>query len=425
MLTLSKINFNSKINQKKENASEVKFKGLNTVLKKRVFFDIKIRGNYLSGIDAYQKSRGIVGNIVHDWIKDIPFDMRKESIRKIYEAFNRASLICREEGDSRKAAQELSQVFKELGLINNREDFKLSLLGKGCSAYGNAFKFRIKETDYVFKNYHDIEHYDKEDGHGSFFEKNRIFFVNQCTNKKNQFAPYYFGNMDLGYTVSKYVSDTDRARRRYPLCLLGLHDFDSHLGNQNREGVIWDYGGLRVIDPVLTYSKQARYDNYQKQLTRIKELLQKEELHQEEEMELAAAISNIVDDRLKIKIFNFLVERQNISLEKVLLNLPREYQLKGFSKHLQYPLYNEYINAKISFAWNVIGRLKKENQLRAFQILLEDPKVITKLNSSEVSSIIERLVDIIDSLAEENKPEAGRLLSKAIDGRTSATVAEV
>ena len=198
---------------------------------------------------------GVIGNVPFAWIQGIPKNERKKKIQAIYKAFDEAAVVFRNgkkteknfwgteystitpsKETAEKASKVLTESFQKNGV--SVENIQFEEIGTGC--LGTAFKFTVNGADYVLKVYHSVDSNLEslvEYGHGTFHENNRDFFLQNNTNRKNQYALYYFGNIKSSYMVEKYITNRDKIKRNYPLESLGLKSGDVS-GNTNHNGVI-------------------------------------------------------------------------------------------------------------------------------------------------------------------------------------------
>ncbi|OGI22969.1 MAG: hypothetical protein A2287_08930 [Candidatus Melainabacteria bacterium RIFOXYA12_FULL_32_12] len=367
--------------------------------------------------ESYPNSLGVTGNLPADWIKEIPKDKREEEIKKLYKAFDEITEIFRSgrprerdqwsdqqvlkirpsEESLQKASNILINTFKNAG-IKIEEDIKIEKLGAGKLGY--AFKFNVNDDKYVFKVYHDIDSnlglvkY----GHGNPLENNKALFIKRNTHGKNQYAPYYFGNVKSGYMIEKYIDKdnvllgnvksgpdaekyidkNDIPPRISPLDDIGLDaGNDLHDANVSIGGIIFDYGGIKVLNRNLADNKDRKFH-----------------LNREKKLDEKRAIENFIE---KVKNPNIDKGTKIIMMPQI-RNLPEQYKFKAFKELSKDP----DKDVRSSLVW-YIQNLPTEYKFRAFKMMTNDPD----------KSVRDALPKQICHLPEEKQLEAHRIIDES------------
>lgn len=244
------------------------FNGLNRELSK---IPLKLISSIVAVMDYFPKSNGIVGNLPADWIEKLPKSNRAESVKKIYSTFKETINTFRENNDIKEAEKKLNQLFYDTGLIDKNKQLKLKYIDQG--GYGICYHLKgIFDDQYVMKFFinNDITHPNVYQNvlynnmHGNCIEPNKACYWQKYAGKKNQFARFYFADIDAGYMINKYIG------RNTPICkkyinpeIYGLrsHDFSPggwFLGNNVKRGYEYEFGGIEVLDKTLARNRKAQ-----------------------------------------------------------------------------------------------------------------------------------------------------------------------
>ncbi len=245
------------------------FTGLNKDLGKKLYDDAK---SIQEVSFANPHSRGVAGSLPPEWINKIPKEQRKEKILQFYTRLNSIPNIIRENEYSprglKKASKKLTAAFKEAGIISKKESVSLKMLGRGSAGYGYLIEGLPFENKCVMKVYHSFDPDNRQTG--AKIEINRAMYWQKNAGENSQRVKYYFGDLNAGYMVTKFIDENaKRPTRNVNPLLLGIIPRDD--GDNVIAGHYIDYGYLdkygitvdkdNVIEllGILPESKDARY----------------------------------------------------------------------------------------------------------------------------------------------------------------------
>lgn len=238
----------------------VNFNGLNRTLSKRVYSTAEaIKEESLKNI----RSNGIVGNLPSEWIKKIPKKDRETKIKKLYAAFKEAIKDFRENHDPKETANKLAIALHNANLIGGHDRLTMKYIEKGY--YGRVYHLQgISNDKYVIKIFSSTEPLDDliENRNGNYAELNRAAFWQKNAGKNTQRVRFYFGDVDAGYMVNKYIcGKTPNFKKYVPTKMLGLLDNERDHAANIIKGYNVDWGGLEILpgQEVLAQNKTARY----------------------------------------------------------------------------------------------------------------------------------------------------------------------
>jgi len=243
----------------------INFEGLTKSLGKRAFPD---EDSIIAEIEKYPNPNGIVGNLPAEWIEKIPKEERKDKIKNLYASFGQILSDLRIKGQFKKenieeASNQLNKSLHNAGILTGDQKIVLKKLGPG--KFGTAYLLNEnfdkdkKYNKYVIKLFHNIQaenHY-----HGNYIESNRAMYWLKNAGKQTQRARLYFADLKNGFMVSQYIDEfIEKPKKKAFPKLLGIFAFDDNISNKIGEYYV-EYGGMGIVNPILTNNKIARRIN--------------------------------------------------------------------------------------------------------------------------------------------------------------------
>jgi len=267
ILNTQRINTNKQISNKNAGFPAmhdcVSFRGLNRTLSKKAYETasmVKQEGA------KHAKSKGIIGNLPHEWIQKIPKEEREVKIKELYNSFKEIIKKLRITLTQEQISKELNDALHKAGVINKNETLDMHYINDG--ERGIAFLLHgVSKDNYLMKIFHSdnfteiAKTVDVNLGHvhGNFIEPNRAAYW-QKNAGKSQKVKFNFGDIDSAYMVEKYIGpDTPEYKGRIVKeKYLGLYNSDTYFENEIK-GYQIEYGGLEVSSKALSSNKTARY----------------------------------------------------------------------------------------------------------------------------------------------------------------------
>lgn len=259
--------------------SQINTKGLTRVLSKKMYIDgkkdifeiINLRGN---------KST-TVGKLPPILFNAIPKDKRDAKIKEILKIFEEVSdeiRVFRPTSDKtinerknkrpESAVAKIKQIFVDLNLLDEKEDFDLKFLGEGN--YKKAYKIEgVKDSktgeELCYKVFHLVDktpEWHKYKTHGNYAELNTAIYWMKTFGYNTQRGKFYFGNVNHGYFVDKFidenVSSPKKEKDAFEVGLKLTDEFMGGVGHNRIHGYSIDPGGPRIVNRVKNSSKIAR-----------------------------------------------------------------------------------------------------------------------------------------------------------------------
>lgn len=209
---------------------------------------------------SHPKSKGIVGNLPAEWIEKIPKQGREAKIKELYADLKKIIKDFRLHGNKQKTSEKLSIAFQKAGVIKDNEKISMKYLNYGL--FGEGYQLQgVSDGQYMLK-YFKLNDYlgSISHAHGNYTESNRGAYWQKNAGTKTQRVRYYFGDVDAGYMVNKFIGykTPEYKGRVVPEKIYGLinEEFD---GTNTIKGHEYDYGGLAINSHILSQNKTARY----------------------------------------------------------------------------------------------------------------------------------------------------------------------
>lgn len=223
----------------------VNFKGLNRSLSKKPFETTEA---IIEEWKKHQNSLGIVGNLPHQWIEMIPIFQRGEIIKAFYIDFKTAVKNFRKHQNPKTFSENLTTAFQKASIIKDNETITIERLGSGALGTGYQIK-GVAGNSLCIKVFHDNNN--ANNIHGNYAEINRAAFWQRNVGKNTQIVPFFFGDIDSGYMVTKFIGKYSKINEKssYPE-LLGVRfiDVDKKLSGHNKlRGYQIDFGGMKIV----------------------------------------------------------------------------------------------------------------------------------------------------------------------------------
>ena len=358
-------------------AQQPNFRGITKLMSKRIYIDGKKDISEL--LEQRNGKNTYVGQLPPYWFYALDKDKRPETIKKIYETFDEVANEIRNfrpsiSSDDREyrerrpnsSVQKLKSLFVELGLLKEDDYFDIKNLGAGM--YKRAFKLDgVKgenNEEYCLKVFHTVDktpEWHKYKSHGNFAEINTAIYWKTNLGQNTQRGKFYFGNIDNGYFVDKFVDEhTPKPQKDINEYEYGLKTTDEAIignGHNVLYGYSIDPGGVRVVNKLKNGNKVARMilktikntapqereakwqeiyesnanypksDKYAGLALCIKHLPNKEEYvekcltfnDRKADIGIAYALKYLTDEQAK-RYFEILMKRQDPEVQVVLLN---------------------------------------------------------------------------------------------------------
>ena len=267
--------------QKQNNKSvitKLSFKGLTKAMGAQLYDT----GHQVAALmEKFPKANGIVGNLPNDWLESLPGSKKEkaETIKDIYKAFAKASKdlefdlehlnsffnhydinwINIETRFKRSiAATTLRNTLRKHNIINKNDKITVEFIGMGC--LGCAYKFNVKNKDYVFKVFHRYDDIDLKGSymHGKYIEVNRAQYIKKQA-REGDCCKFYFADLKNDYMVNEFISDTNiKPYKNIDPIALGIKFIDKKDGINILNEYLIDYGGMGIYDSIFAKNKTAR-----------------------------------------------------------------------------------------------------------------------------------------------------------------------
>lgn len=254
---------------------------LNGTFRKKAFSSVnEMKDEVLN----HNGSGGIVGNLLHEWVEKIPKGDREKTIKGIYSSFkssvNKFNQNLREleiisssghfddavrinkNADFQNALQnfsrELDEILHNAGVVKESEKLNIDFLGSGVAGAGYHLK-GIGDDQYVIKLFNGLTN----GSHGKYAELNRAAYWEKHVGKTNPMAKFYFGDVDAGYMVNRYIGkETPECTKKLFLRIYGFNSKEMAVaasGKNKMRGYGIDFGGWKVVSQALNGNKTAQY----------------------------------------------------------------------------------------------------------------------------------------------------------------------
>ena len=255
------------------NSSPISYQGLNRQISKEVI--TKTTADAFCKL--YPKSNGIVGNIPHEWVKNIPPQDREKNIKYFYDkmgTFIYWGLPIF--SDSTISSHILTKIFRKTGIIDKNNQIKITSFMEGALSDGyiisdknSGKQFFLKRFKKTFDNYG----LRKTGLHGASPEINvKAYFKKhlKTRNEKNLFSQFYYGDIKNNYYIEEFINGTniycnlfapmkENAKRKitdtlakHNLIHTDLHNFNLHYYVRDKDNLImakcFDLGGIDKSD---------------------------------------------------------------------------------------------------------------------------------------------------------------------------------
>lgn len=166
------------------------------------------------------------------------------------------------------SVDKLKKVFVDLKIINEDSPFNLKFLGDGN--YKKAYKIDgvvdpSTNEELCFKVFHVVDktqEWHKYKTHGNYAEINTSIYWMKNFGFNTQRGKFYFGDVDNGYFLDKYIDEkVGRPKRYVDETIVGVKltdEFAGDTGHNKLFGYSIDPGGPRVVNRVKNESATAR-----------------------------------------------------------------------------------------------------------------------------------------------------------------------
>jgi len=240
----------------------VNFTGLNRTISKTVY---KTLDEMKAQVANFPKSMDVVGNLPSEWVNKIPKDARKTTIKALYQNVKTIIKELREKDNIEETTKKLNNAFHEAGVIDENENLLMKKLSSGVFGTGYHIK-GIFDDNYMIKMFKSSDSGPwGSERHGNCPEICRAAFWQKNAGKNTQMVRFYFGDIDAGYMVNKYIDKT-----KTPICnnyvapeIYGLSSVDADgkeviNGHNKICGYQDDFGGLVISMPELIRNRKAQ-----------------------------------------------------------------------------------------------------------------------------------------------------------------------
>ena len=292
--------------------SDISFTGLTSSLKKTVYK----RQEIVDLMKKYPKSKGVVGNLMPEWVEKIPKEQRGDAIKDIYDQFSLAVKQRQNHFFGPKPQETIKNVLCKYNIITPETKVKFSQ--KGMSGMDEIYRLQVGEKSYITKVFQDNSLNSLETC-GNLIEQNHALYLGAKSN--SDWAKFHFGNLKDGYMVTEYIPN----RRQQPDYVLDLGKKGLEFTDKRLYGFLkkknTNYGGLQVINGFPIKNKNAVREinklqslSAEEQLKKIEEIKNNKALDAKDSKVVAA---NYMDTFLK----NKQNERKMSPLEELLFYL--------------------------------------------------------------------------------------------------------
>lgn len=231
----------------------INFNGLNKVLKKEIYSKKAIK----EFSHSYSRSNGIVGNLPHEWINNMPQQQRENSIKELYSRLGACINGIRHHLFNRTDEHriQIEKILKQCKAINENTSIQMNRIGEG--AYGVVYKI----NKYILKIFYWESPYDSR-FHGVHSECNTKIYLKHNLSKKDKanFSKFHFGDINNGYYLEEYIPTCDSLspkpketpeKLQRILTKLNLQHSDCNRDNYtfNDKGqiILFDFGGIKRL----------------------------------------------------------------------------------------------------------------------------------------------------------------------------------
>lgn len=328
----------------------------------------------------HAKSNGIVGNLPFEWVQKIPKNERKTKIKEFYAAFKSAIKDFRENQNIQQTTEKLNNALHNAGIISPEENLTFKYL-ENSGNYGKGYHLEgIFDGNYMIKVFHKNDELNN-DIHGNYSELARYAYWQKNAGKKTQKVRFYFGDIDAGYTVDRYIGENtpEYKGRIVPEEIYGLKNYDPV---NKIKGYDIEVGGLGIPPEIeiLSNNKTVRFvygklyklpEN--KRMSKVYEFMGMKKYKNNKDIELGIAASiNLLPETERLNYFNKLFKSADNKLKKVLAyrldSLPVEERLNQFNKLLK----DADNNIKEALAYRLDCIPDEMERLNAFYKLLNN-----------------------------------------------------
>ncbi|MDD3237130.1 MAG: hypothetical protein PHV37_03435 [Candidatus Gastranaerophilales bacterium] len=226
-----------------KNSTKQSFTGLTNDLKKKIY-----ENNSEINIVSLKnpKANGTAGTLPPEWMAKIPKEQRQNTIKIFYSEMKDIPETLRKYDYTtrakKKASKKLTKAFYNAGLIDKKQKLELNERGRGSAGYGYKIDGLNGKTDYIIKVFHTYTDNDRQTG--PYIEINRALYWQKNAGHNSNRTNFYFGDLDSGYMVTKFINDkTPKPKHNTNPLLLGLVPRDDGEGN-TINGYKIDYGYL-------------------------------------------------------------------------------------------------------------------------------------------------------------------------------------
>lgn len=267
--------------QKQSELSSVNFTGLTKVFKNRIFLDGQKDIEQI--LKARPNTRAVVGQLPNVIFSKLPADKRRESITEILDVFDKITHAIRDfeptamnsideiQNKRPKAVNEmLTGVLQKYNVIKPWDDINVKYIdagGKGKVFKLDGLRDNKEEDEFVIKVFHQIKakNWQPYKSHGCYAEINNGIYWKNHEGMDTHRGKFFFGSMDSGYIVSKFIDEDVRLpKRMVPEYKYGIKCTDEEkegavVGYNRLKGYNYDYGGMRVVNRIKNSDKVARH----------------------------------------------------------------------------------------------------------------------------------------------------------------------
>lgn len=285
------------------------------------------------------------------WMEKIPENEREAKIKEFYDNFRNAIKDFRNDEDMQTLTERLNYAFHKAEIINPKENLTLGELNGGD--YGKGYRLDgIFDGNYVIKIFH--KNNELNDRHGNYTEIARYIYLQKNAGKKTQRVPFYFGDIDAGYIVEKFIgSNTPEYKGRIvPERNYGLYNTDLDPGNKEHnkiKGYDIEVGGLEILPEMelLSNNKTARFVynrlyklSEDKREYEIYKFLGMEKYRNNKDIKLGIIMAiELLPKKIRIKYINKFLNDSDNEVKKALAYslrcLPKEDTIEPFTKLLE------------------------------------------------------------------------------------------
>lgn len=190
------------------NNNNIAYKGLTKKLSKLLYTYNEINRM----VSSNKNSQGLVGHIPYQWVKQIPFDARRENITKFHKNMGFfVNKVLPFTQDSCLSSLMLTHIMRRSKIIPKNSSVKIKFVDEGSFAKGYLLTNNTTGDEFFLKRFKQLGDSLNIGFHGVLVESNNKMFIKSKFKKKDKayFSNFHYADIKNNYYVEDYLSDKD------------------------------------------------------------------------------------------------------------------------------------------------------------------------------------------------------------------------